>query len=96
MSISDHIQEAAASAAVGISGNKVAAGGFGLTLFGAATKAELVALAGLVITLLGGIWSFLSFLQRTRHANDKRREEAEEHAARMELIRAQIKEAQEQ
>lgn len=75
------VPEAAASAGVATA-NKVAGGGYLIILLGWLSDATTIALIGLAITLLGGVWSFMSFLQRRAHAKAKRAEEAAESAAR--------------
>ena len=95
---------AAASAATA---NKLTAGGFGVIGMGWLTNTTTIALMGLAITVLGGVWSFISFLQNTKlkkardeEAKAKRAEEArlaalaeEEHELRMLVLQAELKRA---
>ena len=76
-----NIPEVAASAGAATA-NKVAGWGYLIVLIGWLSDATTIALIGLAITFLGGIWSFMSFLQRRAHAKAKRAEEAAEFAAR--------------
>jgi cell division protein FtsB len=92
------IPEAAASAATA---NKVTAGGFGVIGMGWLSSTTTIALIGLAITLLGGVWSFLSWLQDRRNKKSKRAEEArlyalaeEEHALRMLVLAAELRNAE--
>lgn len=75
------VPEAAASAGLATA-NKIAGSGYLIILLGWMTDAVTIALVGLAITFLGGIWSFVSFLQKRSDAKAKRAEEAAESAAR--------------
>lgn len=85
------IPEAAASASA--TANKVSGGGYLITLVGWLSNATTVALVGLAITVLGGVWGFLAYMQNRRAAKAKRAEEAEEHAVRMRLLQAELENA---
>ena len=82
------IPEAAISAATA---NKITSGGFGVIAMGWLSNTTNIALIGLAITLLGGIWSFMAFLQKRKNESAKRKEEEEEHIARMKLLAAQTR-----
>lgn len=86
---------AAASAA---SANKLTAGGFGVIGMGWLTNTTTIALIGLAITCLGGVWSAWAFFQNRADKKAKRAEEArlaalaeEEHALRMQIMQAELK-----
>lgn len=83
------VPEAAASAGVATA-NKVAGSGYLIILLGWMTDAVTIALVGLAITFFGGVWSFVSFLQKRSDAKAKRAEEAEEHRARMNVLNMEI------
>lgn len=85
------IPEAVSSASA--AANKVSGGGYLITLVGWLSNATTVALIGLAITVLGGVWGFLAYLQNRRAAKAKRAEEAEEHAIRMRLLQAELENA---
>ena len=89
MTIERIIPEAASSAGAATA-NKLSGGGFLISLIGGMTNADTIAVIGLVITLFGGIWAFLSFLQRRKYEKEKRAEEAEEHALKLEILRAEL------
>ena len=84
------IQETATATASAATANKIAGGGYIIVVLGWLSDANNVALIGLAITMLGGIWSFVSFLQHRKDAKAKRAEEREEHEARMRLIELEI------
>jgi hypothetical protein len=85
------IPEAAASASA--TANKIAGGGYLITVVGWLSNATTVALVGLAITVLGGAWGFLAYLQNRRNAKAKRAEDAEEHAIRMNLLNIEMENA---
>lgn len=73
--------------------NKLTGGGFLVTGIGWLSSTTNIALVGLFITVLGGVWSFMAFLRNRSDAKAKRAEEAEEHAARMRLLELEIAKA---
>lgn len=85
--LSDAIPEATASA---VTANKLTSGGFGIVAMGWLSNTTNIALVGLLITVLGGVWSFLSWLQSRADKKARRKEEAEEHALRMKVLAAEL------
>lgn len=82
------IPETAAASAT--TANKIAGGGWVLSMAGWLSDATTIALIGLAITCLGGIWSFLSWLQSRRDKKAERAEKAAEHQLRMKLLTAEL------
>lgn len=87
MGLEHSIPEATASA---VTANKLTGGGFSIVAMGWLSNTTNIALIGLGITVLGGLWSFLSWMQSRADKKAKRREEAEEHALRMKVLAAEL------
>lgn len=75
MNIAEYAADKASSVA-----NKVTGAGFGVTLFGGITSEQCAMYIGLIITVLGGIWSFMAFMQKRS-----------EHKIRMKILEAELK-----